>query len=140
MRHRFNNLPRGVMFALVSAACVVGSAARVDAAMVLSAGALSSPAVVDFSQFGSFTSSAGPTEIGGLVGESITFTSTNSGSVVGSGGYGLASNGGWSCSLRNNFAAILQTLRLPLTVKAWEAFLAGEELLHCCLFEVALLG
>lgn len=35
---------------------------------------------------------------------------------------------------------ISQPLHLPLVVKAGEAFLAGEELLHGGLFEVALLG
>src|SRR5205823_4809031 len=39
-----------------------------------------------------------------------------------------------------NVTDIAQPLHLPLAVEAGEAFLAGEQLLHGGLFEVALLG
>ncbi|MCJ8322071.1 MAG: PEP-CTERM sorting domain-containing protein [Colwellia sp.] len=51
--------------------------------------------IIDFSQFGSFNFTSGPIEIGSLVGESILWSSTNNGSVIGNGGYGLDSNGRW---------------------------------------------
>ncbi|MCW8834665.1 MAG: hypothetical protein OQK03_15245, partial [Colwellia sp.] len=51
---------------------------------------------VDFSQFGAFNFTNGPIEIGALVGESIIWSSTNGGSVIGNGGYGLSSNGSWN--------------------------------------------
>jgi len=38
---------------------------------------------------------AGPQQVGNLVGEDIAWSSTNSGSVIGSGGYGLDQNGTW---------------------------------------------
>jgi hypothetical protein len=71
------------------------------ASFVTSSSGLTSPTVVDFSQFTSTTFGAGPTQVGGLVGENIVFTSSNSstngGAVVGTlGHYGLGSNGFWN--------------------------------------------
>ena len=61
--------------------------------------------VVDFSQFSSgFTFTSSPVQVGGLVGEDITYSSTSAFSVVGSGDYDLAGNGQWDATL--SFAAI----------------------------------
>ncbi|MFT4939619.1 MAG: hypothetical protein ACI88A_002663 [Paraglaciecola sp.] len=52
---------------------------------------------IDFSQFtGGWSFGAGPIEVGGLVGESVLWSSSTSNSVIGDGGYGLGGNGGWS--------------------------------------------
>lgn len=62
-----------------------------------SSAAISNPTVVDFSQFaGSDHFSAGPVQIGNLVGENITWESTSNGSVIGDGDYGLIANGLWT--------------------------------------------
>jgi hypothetical protein len=53
--------------------------------------------LIDFSQFtGGWSFGSGPVEIGGLVGESVLWSSSTSGSVIGDGGYGLGGNGGWN--------------------------------------------
>lgn len=55
--------------------------------------------VVDFSQFpGGFAFGAGPVAVGGLVGESIDWSSSSTSAVIGNGGYGLGSNGNWTSS------------------------------------------
>jgi hypothetical protein len=52
--------------------------------------------VVTFAQFsGPFVVGPGPTQVGGLVGEDIVWSTTHSGSVIGNGSYGLGTNGGW---------------------------------------------
>ena len=58
---------------------------------------------VDFSQFsGGFTFTAGPVQIGDLVGEDITWSSTSSASVIGDGPFDLALNGFWTAA-RNGY-------------------------------------
>jgi len=65
--------------------------------------------VVNFSQFnGGFTFGAGPVEVGGLVGESIAFSSSSSDAVIGDGGYGLGNNGSWD-SGRNGYTGLNNT-------------------------------
>lgn len=65
--------------------------------------------VVDFSQFnGDFAFGAGPVEVGGLVGESITFSSSSSDAVIGNSGYGLGNNGVWD-SGRNGYTGLNNT-------------------------------
>lgn len=64
---------------------------------------MSSPIVVDFSQFsGSFNFTTGPVQVGGPVGLDINYSAQSSNSVIGNGGYGLAGNGFWN-SLRNGY-------------------------------------
>lgn len=53
--------------------------------------------VIDFSEFdGSFQFTSGPVQVGASVGDDVEWSSTNSGSVIGNNGYGLASNGSWT--------------------------------------------
>lgn len=62
--------------------------------------------VVDFSQFGpGFTSGGAATEVGGLVGESVTWSSTHSRALIGSASYGIRENGVWD-SGRNGFVGL----------------------------------
>lgn len=67
----------------------------------------SSAEVVDFSQFanGGWNFGTGPVEVGGLVGESIEWSSTYASSVVGNGTYGLANNGSWNTA-RNGYVGL----------------------------------
>ncbi len=58
--------------------------------------------VIDFSQFGGSTMSNGPTNVGGLVGESVIATGNGDGFFVGSANFGLGGNGNWN-SGRNGF-------------------------------------
>jgi hypothetical protein len=61
------------------------------------AGIGGSPKVVDFSQFNSpFSNALVPVQIGGLVGENITWSSSLADSVIGSGTYLLGGNGVWN--------------------------------------------
>lgn len=79
----------------LTAAVLIGSQPA-GAALILTQAALGAPTVIDFSQFsGGFTFGTGPTAIGGLVGESVTWESTSASSVIGDGGYGLGANGFW---------------------------------------------
>lgn len=74
---------------------------------VLVTDALTSPtATVDFSQFNTdWVFGTGPVEVGGLVGESISWSSTYSYSVIGNSGYGLGGNGNWN-SGRNGYVGL----------------------------------
>lgn len=62
--------------------------------------------VVDFSQFPSFASIGSGIEVGSLVGESITLSSTSGFSGISYNGYGLGSNGGWSSAGRNGYVGL----------------------------------
>ena len=63
--------------------CLAGWA---DAGFVTDVSAIPNPTkVVDFSQLGGFTESSGPVEIGGLVGESISWTASSGLSLIGGG-------------------------------------------------------
>ena len=65
--------------------------------------------VVDFSQFdGAFDFTAGPVQVGDLVGEDIVWSSTSSNSVIGNGAYGLGDNGSWD-SGRNGYVGLNNT-------------------------------
>jgi len=68
------------------------------AGLVTSSAAIPPPqTVIDFSQFsGGFTFTAGPVQIGGLVGQDVTWETTTADSVIGDGTYGLADNGFWT--------------------------------------------
>ena len=99
MKHA-NKLGIAVVLALLAAS------ANVSAALIVAAPTGSS--VVDFSQFNSewsFGVGAGPVAVGGLVGESITWQSSFSSSVVGNGYYGLAGNGSWT-PLRDGYVGL----------------------------------
>jgi len=70
---------------------------------------ISGGSVVDFSQFnGGFAFGAGPVEVGGLVGESISFSSSSTNAVIGNSGYGLGNNGSWD-SGRNGYIGLNNT-------------------------------
>ena len=108
--------PRTCLFgALLSASRRYGLAALVNIALGIGIGGTAQAALitsspggttlVDFSQFGPFTFTQGPVEVGGLVGESIFWSSTGPNSVIGSGGYGLADNGDWNLVM-NGFTAL----------------------------------
>ena len=61
--------------AIVATACLslLGAVAPAQAALITSPASLSSPTVIDFSQFGgSFQFTSGSVQIGGLVGEDVT--------------------------------------------------------------------
>lgn len=65
--------------------------------------------MVDFSQFdGAFDFTAGPVQVGDLVGEDIVWSSTSSNSVIGNGGYGLGDNGSWNDG-RNGYVGLNNT-------------------------------
>ena len=69
-------------------------------------GILEPSSTVDFSQFSpGFTFTTGPVQVGGLVGEDITWSSNSAGSAIGDGNYGLggASNNGLWTSARIGF-------------------------------------
>ena len=75
-------------------ACLTG---RADAGFVTDASAIPAPSrVVDFGQFGLAMETTGPVEIGGSVGESITWTASSPESLIGiSTSYGFSANGVW---------------------------------------------
>lgn len=82
----------------VAAVCA-GAMVSAEAIPVTSQAALGGPlTVIDFSQFdiGDYTFGVGPTQVGGLVGEDVTFTATSAFGGFGGGGYGLGGNGNWS--------------------------------------------
>ena len=65
--------------------------------------------LVDFSQFGGdFIFTAGPVQVGDLVGEDIVWSSTSTNSVIGNGGYGLGDNGSWDAG-RNGYVGLNNT-------------------------------
>jgi hypothetical protein len=89
---------------LVVSLAVLGAAPS-HAALVTDTSGFGAPLVIDFSQFVGmgYNFTFGPEAIGGLVGFDVTFTATptgggnsGNGSVLGSGGYGLGSNGQWT--------------------------------------------
>jgi hypothetical protein len=77
---------------------LAGGPAR--AALITSAAEVPGPAtVIDFSQFTTLVFTAGPVQIGGLVGEDVVWTATNPGAGIGTRGfpgYGLGANGFWN--------------------------------------------
>ncbi|MEM7044057.1 MAG: PEP-CTERM sorting domain-containing protein [Pseudomonadota bacterium] len=94
---------------LAATAGMFGKGRTAEAALITSSAGLVAPSVVDFSQFaGGFDFTTGPVAIGGLVGESITWETTNAGfpaSVIGDGFYGLGSNGSWNAG-RTGFTGL----------------------------------
>ena len=85
--------------AMAATACLslLGAIAPAQAALITSPISLSSPKVIDFGQFGGqFQFTSGPVQIGGLVGEDVTWSTNGPDSVIGNGGYGLGDNGSWS--------------------------------------------
>ena len=86
-------------------ACLAG---QVDAGFVTDASAIPTPSkVVDFSQFNNQQRTKGPVEIGGLVGESISWTSSSAQSSVGLSPitHEFGANGRWSVFGRGGFTA-----------------------------------
>jgi hypothetical protein len=62
--------------------------------------------VVDFSQFGgAFVLTAGPVQVGDLVGEDVIYTANQNSSVIGNSTYGLDTNGFWN-SGRNGYTGV----------------------------------
>lgn len=99
--------------AVAATAClsILGAIDSAQAALITSPASLSSPTVIDFSQFGgSFQFTSGPVQIGGLVSESVTWSRNTSGGVIGNGSYGLGANGGWS-SGRNGYTGSNSSIR-----------------------------
>src|SRR5688572_7184043 len=96
-----NMIPRDVNLqsraAIIGLVCIFAlHADRANAVLVTNPASLGSSTVIDFSQFnGPFLFTAGPVQIGALVGSNVTWESTSGGSVIGSAGYGLGSNGIW---------------------------------------------
>lgn len=90
---------RVAQIAVACGAIMIATADRSAGALILSAADITSPMVVDFSQFpGPFSFTAGPEEVGALVGEKIKYSSTSSDSVIGSADYGLGTNGSWTAA------------------------------------------
>lgn len=92
--------------ALFLVLAISGTSTSVRASLITSASGGST--TVDFSQFsGHFSYGSGPVEIGGLVGESITWqaNTTFSNSVIGSDPYNLFDNGNWEYG-RNGFTGL----------------------------------
>jgi len=91
---------RKALLALVTTGLLcLGSAITARASLITIAPSPST--VVTFAQFsGPFAFGPGPVQVGGLVGEDIVWTTTNStnqgGSVIGNGSYGLGTNGSWN--------------------------------------------
>jgi hypothetical protein len=74
---------------------LAGSVEGVGASMITLAP--SGATVVDFSQFnGPALLTAGPVQVGKLVGEDIVYTANQSSSLIGNSFYGLATNGFWN--------------------------------------------
>jgi PEP-CTERM motif len=92
-------LMKKCLLALVTTGLMcLGSAITARASLITIAPSPST--VVTFAQFsGPFVFGPGPTQVGGLVGENIVWSTTNStnqgGSVIGNGSYALGTNGGW---------------------------------------------
>jgi hypothetical protein len=94
--------------------CLLGACAcDARAAFITSSTGINPPTVVNFTQFGTTQTffGGGPREVGGLVGESITFTSSNTssstGAFLGTGTYNLdftstGGNGRWSSTTGTN--------------------------------------
>jgi hypothetical protein len=99
------------MRTIAASLCVViALSASADAGLILNTASLAAPStLIDFSQFGSNPSyifTAGPVQVGGLVGEDVVYTSTTSASVIGGqGSYGLGQNGAWNGG-RNGYLGI----------------------------------
>ena len=77
---------------------VLAAPSLCHAALITSAAALVSPTVIDFRDFdtGSYTFTAGPTQIGASVGEDVVWTGGSAISGFAGAGYGLNTNGTWS--------------------------------------------
>ncbi len=76
--------------------------------LITTATDITNPTVIDFRQFAQsedFIFTAGPVQIGGLVGENIQWSTTNALSVIGNGRHGLTANGVWN-SGRNGYTAL----------------------------------
>lgn len=84
------------LIALLAIVFATAGTQQAMASLITSVGDLSGPTVIDFSQFGAFQFTAGPVQIGGLVGEDVTWESTSSNSVIGNGSYNLGGNGTWT--------------------------------------------
>jgi hypothetical protein len=82
--------------AIISLVCIYAlHADHAHAVLVTNAASLGSSTVIDFSQFGPFVFTAGPVQIGSVVGDNVTWESTSNISVIGNGGYNLGANGFW---------------------------------------------
>jgi hypothetical protein len=92
------------MMGLAATALSLGNPSRLHADLITLSSSIPSPsAVIDFSQFaGPNMQAAGPIEVGGLSGESVSWSSSSSYSVIGDDDYGLALNGSWD-SRRSGF-------------------------------------
>ena len=89
-------MKRKILFAV---ACVASYVSSASGALVTSDGSFGPKTIIDFSQFNTtFNFTAGPIQVGGLVGKDIEWSSTTSNSVIGNSGYGLSSNGEWTSS------------------------------------------
>lgn len=92
-----------VILALILSVAMTGVA---KASLIDSLADLTSPQVIDFSEFGSgWTYATAPVQIGNPVGEDITWSSTHSYSVIGNSSYGLVDNGSWN-STRNGYTGL----------------------------------
>jgi hypothetical protein len=101
-----NHLDR-TCFVCFAALAMVGTG-KANAQLVTSESSLATPQkVIDFSQFNSLTltPTAGPVQIGTLVGEDVVYTSTSGLSIVGNTSYGFGSNGSWNTA-RNGYAGL----------------------------------
>lgn len=94
----------------ISGALVLTMASQANAGLITSA---PGGTVIDFSQYdtGSYTRDSGPTDVGVLVGETVTYTAVGSRPGFGGGSYGLLANGSWTDPLgagsgRDGFAFI----------------------------------
>ena len=59
------------LIALLAIVFATAGTQHAMASLITSVGDLSGPTVIDFSQFGAFQFTAGPVQIGGLVGEDV---------------------------------------------------------------------
>lgn len=90
---------RRSLFSLCVLGLTLGMVGEAGANLITNvAGVLATTKVVDFSQFGAYQFTAGPIQIGALIGENITWSSTNNNALIGSGGYGLGANGSWTAN------------------------------------------
>lgn len=94
------------MFKWLASAALIAASGLSHATLVTS---INGGTVVDFSQFnGAFQFGMGPVEVGGLVGESISFSSSSANAVIGNGSYGLGGNGSWDNG-RNGYTGLNNT-------------------------------
>jgi hypothetical protein len=96
-----------ILSGMAALALLLGAVGQAKAALITSAGGIP-PAqkIATFHPFsGGFTFTSGPVQIGGEVGEDITWSTTYGSLVIGNGLYGLASNGIWE-SARDGYTGL----------------------------------